>query len=251
MMPLDMHAHIEPAISALEVKRLGACVVAVTRSLDEYETVLERKDPNAVWGVGCHPGMASAVKAYSHDRFRRLLSSAVFVGEVGLDANARVPLDRQQAVFDDVIRAVVAQPRIVSVHSYRATRRVLETLREHRPAGIVLHWWLGDEDDTRAAVDLGAYFSVNASQVRRWDALKVVPRNRLLTETDHPFGDRREAAPRRPGNVAYVERDLGSALGISADETRRLVWRNLQNLVGALGLVEQLPHQFQVQLLAA
>jgi len=143
------------------------------------------------------------------------------------------------------------QPRLVSVHSYRATDRVLATIKQHRPKGVVLHWWLGDERETSCAVALGAYFSVNASQVGKWPALRVVPKDRLLTETDHPFGDRREAAPRRPGNIRFVERRLSEALGVCPDELRHLAWQNLGRLVDDLRLHDLLPHRFQVQLLAS
>jgi NAD(P)-dependent dehydrogenase (short-subunit alcohol dehydrogenase family) len=99
------------------------------------------------------------------------------------------------AVFDDVISVLGQTPRIVSVHSYRATRQVLNTIERHRPKGVVLHWWLGDEVETQAALDLGAYFSVNSAQATKWGALGLVPKTRLLFETDHPFGDRVERDP--------------------------------------------------------
>ena len=248
---LDMHAHIEPDIPPSELDRLGACVVAVTRSLGEYERAAARSDRSVVWAAGCHPGLARSLANFSTTSFARLLTSAAAIGEVGLDGSARVPMQRQLAVFDDVIRAVKDLPRLVSVHSYRATGEVLEVLERHHPRGVVLHWWLGDENETRRAVALGAYFSVNATQVNRWAGIGSIPADRLLTETDHPFGDRRERDPRRPGNVAAVERRLGTMLDMRADAVRSLVWRNLRGLVDDLGLVELLPHGFQVQMLAA
>ena len=45
----------------------------------------------------------------------------------------------------------------------------MEVLEAGSPPGIILHWWLGDAQQTRRAVDLGCYFSVNASSVRRKD----------------------------------------------------------------------------------
>ncbi len=85
-----------------------------------------------------------------------------------------------------MISALARTPRIVLVHSYRATAHVLDTLERHRPKRVVFHWWLGDEEKTRRVVDLGAYFSINASQVGRWAQLGTVPRDRLLTETIIP-----------------------------------------------------------------
>lgn len=251
LVPLDMHAHIEPDIAPTELDHLGACVVAVTRSLDEYDQVAGRRDHSALWAPGCHPGLARSLRDFSPQHFASVAASAAVVGEVGLDGSARVPLSRQQAVFEDVVRVLVDHPRLASVHSYHATGAVLETLERHNPSGVVLHWWLGDEDETRRAVELGAYFSINASQVSRWPALGAVPADRILTETDHPFGDRRERAPRRPGNVAAVERGLSEALGVGGEDVRRLVWRNFRGLVDELHLHDLLPHRFQVQMLAA
>lgn len=246
-----MHAHIEPGIPPAELDRLGACVLAVTRSLAEFEEVIRRSDRSVVWGVGCHPGLAKAVRSFSVDLFRTALASTAVVGEVGIDGSVKVPIETQRTVFENVIRTLAETPRIVSVHSYRATEEVLSVIEQHRPPGVVLHWWLGDEEATRRAVNLDACFSINASQVDKWSALHIVPQDRLLTETDHPFGDRRESAPRRPGNISRVERRLSAAIGLRPDEMRRLAWQNLGRLVDELQLHDRLPYQFQVQLLAA
>jgi TatD DNase family protein len=53
--PLDMHAYIKLDIAPSDLRRLGACVAAMTRSLDEYTEVEQRDDPSVAWGVGCHP----------------------------------------------------------------------------------------------------------------------------------------------------------------------------------------------------
>lgn len=251
MLPLDMHAHVEPDIAPSELDLLGACVVAVTRSQLEYEQVANRDDRSVVWGVGCHPGLAKAVRSFSREAFRSSLMVTAMAGEIGLDGSSKVPLADQREVFEQVISVLTEVPRLASVHSYRATRPVLDTLEQHRPKGVILHWWLGNEAETARAIELGAYFSVNAAQVAKWAALRLVPKHRILIETDHPFGDRREAAPRRPGNVRLVERRLAELLGESPEAVRHTAWRNFGNLTDSLDLHELLPRQFQVQLLAS
>lgn len=251
LLPLDMHAHIEPDIEPMELDRLGACILAVTRSITEFQDVVRRTDHAVAWAVGCHPGLAKAVRAFSVDAFTAALRGTAVVGEIGLDGSSKVPLDEQEDVFDQTIGALVEIPRIVSVHSYRATQQVLAILERHRPKGVVLHWWLGDEAATQRAVDLGAYFSVNASQAGKWSALHLVPHDRILTETDHPFGDRAEKSPRRPGNVSSVEGRLSVALGLRPEDIRWRIWQNLAQLVDELQLHSLLPRQFQVQLLAS
>jgi TatD DNase family protein len=251
LLPLDMHAHIEPGIAPAELDRLGACVVAMTRSLGEYAEVAQRHDDSIVWAAGCHPSLEKAVRNFSREALVGALPSTGIVGEVGLDGSARVPLVTQQNVFDAVMSTLVESPRIVSVHSYRATRQVLDTTEKYQSKGVVLHWWLGTEEETRRAVALGAYFSVNASQIGKWAGLPAIPRDRLLTETDHPFGDRREASPRRPGNIGHVEHLIGESLSLQPDEVRRLAWQNLSRLATEVGVHNMLPHKFQVQILAS
>ena len=46
ILPLDTHAHIEPDIAPAELVALRSCIVAVTRTLSEYETTRSRSDPS-------------------------------------------------------------------------------------------------------------------------------------------------------------------------------------------------------------
>ena len=68
----------------------------------------------------------------------------------------------------------------------------------------------------------------------------VADLNRCLTETDHPFGDRRSREP-RPGNVEAVERALATHHQLSQDDVRRAIWSNLSRLVRNVGCGRLLP----------
>jgi TatD DNase family protein len=140
---------------------------------------------------------------------------------------------------------------VLSIHSYRATDLVLRELCEFRPRAAILHWWLGTPEQTEAALEAGAYFSVNASQATKWESLSLVPLDRVLLETDHPFGDRSESQPRRPGKVRKPEDLTARVLGVSPDALRRQTWCNLRRMAERLSLVEMFPREFQVQFLAA
>jgi hypothetical protein len=67
----------------------------------------------------------------------------------------------------------------------------------------------------------------------------------------HPFGDRSETPPRRPGNLARSEIAVSTALGVSPDALRRQTWSHLKAVAETLDLVEMFPRDFQVQLIAA
>lgn len=248
--PLDTHAHIAPDIAASELGALRACIFAMTRTLTDFESTRSRSDPGVVWGAGCHPGLVREVRGFSATRFREAVAASPVIGEVGLDGSARTPMDAQLAVFRDVLIAAADTPRILSIHNYRATDLVLRELREFQPQAAILHWWLGTPAETEDAVALGAYFSVNASQARKWDSLTRVPLNRVLLETDHPFGDRSEIQPHRPGHIRRAEDTTAAALGVSPDDLRRQTWRTLGRMAEELAIADMFPHDFQVQFLA-
>ena len=248
--PIDAHAHIDARLDHVEIRSLGALVVAVTRTLDEAEIATRRKDGMAVWGVGCHPGLKKAQNAFNSDRFQELLSRTAVAGELGLDGRSCVPIDQQVETLEKALEVLRRTPRLTSLHSYAATGQVLDLLEAGPPPGIILHWWLGDADQTRRAVELGCFFSVNASSVGKKDVLARIPRDRLLTETDHPFGDRRSRA-RRPGRVDDVERAIGDQHGMSPIDVRRLMWTNLRLLISTVGCSTLLPREIRVALAAS
>lgn len=245
--PIDAHAHVDVGIDRAEIRSLGSLVLAMTRTLDEAEIATVRRDGMAIWGVGCHPGLKKAQNAFDADRFLDLLTRTAVAGELGLDGKSRVPMDQQIDTLAKALDVLRRSPRLTSLHSYAATGQLLDLLEADCPPGIILHWWLGDPRQTERAVELGCYFSVNASSVRRKDILAGIPIDRLLTETDHPFGDRRSRM-RRPGRVDDVERAVGLQHGMSPREVRRLMWSNLSHLISTTGCSTMLPPEMRVAL---
>lgn len=234
--PLDLHAHVSSDVSPRVLEGLGAVVFAATRSLDEYEEVCRRSDAVTVWGLGCHPGLVTAQKNYDGDRFSALLETAAFVGEVGLDGSSGVPMDCQTEVFTSILAAVATTPRLVSVHSYRATNRVLDLIEQSGVEGALLHWWLGSEAETRRALRLGCLFSVNQGMDISKLLAAGVPITSLLPETDHPSGNRRGDTPRQPGQTLDVERAVATAFGVPASLVHEQFWSTFAEQVDVRGV---------------
>ncbi|MFE4255356.1 TatD family hydrolase [Streptomyces sp. NPDC056910] len=228
--PLDLHAHIDTSVPADDLAGLGAVVFAATRSLAEAAQAVQRHDERIIWGAGVHPGLARSHTAFDAGTFTRLIENTPLVSEIGLDGKSRVPMDRQQATLRSVLGVLTRTPRIASIHSYAACEQVLDELERAPAPGKVLHWWLGDPAQTARAVRLGCYFSLNAAGARKATVLQAVPLDRVLTETDHPFGDRSSARP-LPGNVTAVEQALARHHHATPEDIRQTVWHNLAALV--------------------
>lgn len=251
--PLDLHAHLDTGIDAASLLNLRAVIFAASRSLEESERALARQpsDLLTIWGVGVHPGLKSALESYNATEFRTLLDRSGYVGEIGLDRKVPSRLPRQREIFSSILGELQTHPRLTSIHSYAATAEVVEELTRTPIVGVILHWWLGDAETTQQAVDLGAYFSVNAASVRRPGLLDVIPMERLLPETDHPDGNRYGSRPRQPGSTTDVEVALARHHGIEPADVRLKVWQNLSRLVTICNVGALLPPRVSAILSAA
>lgn len=78
-----------------------------------------------------------------------------------------------------------------------------------------------------------------------------MPRDRVLTETDHPFGDRHRATPGRPGRVDDVEAAMAGVWDIGIGAVRRQVWANLRAIATRSATADMFPGAFQRAMLAA
>lgn len=238
--PLDAHAHLDCARTADELADSGS-VLAMTLSLEEAAPAIGRRDCQIVWGVGCHPRRLRAHESFNAERFRDLAERTAVVGEIGLDIGshfAHAPLEIQLQTFREVLEIVADLPRIVSIHSYRATGLVVRELRRKPIAVPILHWWTGTVEETKEAVALGCYFSVHSAVARHSKFRTAVPPERILIESDHGYADPPEAIPCR---VEWVEHLVAQQLGIGREDVRRLAWQNLAAIVRKTNTHKLLP----------
>lgn len=232
---LDLHAHVDVSIDATELIALPGIVFAACRTLAESHTALQRTDPRVVWGAGCHPGLARNHINFDATRFEDLATRTPYISEIGLDGSGKADLARQSVTFDAILDILQRLPRLTSIHSAGAHEEVLAALTRRPIRGAVLHWWTGTPEQTRQAIELGCLFSMNASGMKQLGTVGQIPLDRILPETDHPFGDRSAPQPRMPGSTASVETALGRHYGTGGAQVRAVMWRNLSRLVTETG----------------
>jgi TatD DNase family protein len=128
---------------------------------------------------------------------------------------------------------------------------VLDALREQPITAPILHWWRGSEKQTREAVELGCFFSINGAEVKRPKVLSLLPPERILTETDFPYSRRADPAASKPAAVSTTEKALMQAWGMDELALRRLLWQNLGELFDQCGLADRVPPAVQEAMLTA
>ncbi|TGG92482.1 TatD family deoxyribonuclease [Natronospirillum operosum] len=235
---LDLYPDLAQAIAACERKRVATLAVTTTPKAFERNIELSTDSDFVRVGLGLHPQLV-ADRHMEIDLFEKLLPRTRYVGEIGLDrgpAHYR-SFDLQKLVFGRILRACAKQgDNILSLHSVRATKPVLDMLDEHLPPNrgcVVLHWFTGSKADVRRAVDRGCYFSVNESMLASAPGARVmreIPINRVLTETDGPFITR-AGNPIDPGDVERAIEMIASSVGSSFEDLRTQILSNLNRLV--------------------
>lgn len=153
--------------------------------------------PKTRIAVGVHPHEAKSFDGAEERKLARLLHDARVsaVGEIGLDYHYdHSPRPVQQDVFRRQVRLAKQAGLPVILHVREAFDDAFAIMQEEGwpQAGTLLHCYTSDADEVRRWVDAGCYVAFGGAftfkkldEVR--EAAKLVPFDRLLTETDSPF----------------------------------------------------------------
>lgn len=91
------------------------------------------------------------------------LSEARYIGEVGLDFTDKTYQADQVSFFSELVqRCRKDENKIISIHSRKAEREVLDVLDDAFSFKAILHWYSGDESLLNRAVKMGCYFRLMA-----------------------------------------------------------------------------------------
>lgn len=238
---LDLYPDLPLAIRRSEVQEVFTLAVTTTPRAWTHNESLASQTRYVRAALGLHPQL---VAQYAHELtlFEALLPRTRYVGEIGLDAGPRYyrSLEQQKAVFERIIRlCAAARGKVISVHSVRASKAVLDTIEQHLPppkGRVVLHWFTGSHAEARRAIDLGCYFSVNGEMLanpKRRALVSSLPLCRLLTETDGPF-TQVSGRPSEPGDVTIAISQLAQLFECSYDSMRARIAQNLRDLLTEL-----------------
>lgn len=170
------------------------------QSSDESAALCEHLGgPNdCYYTAGVHPHYANTLDKAGLERLRRLLRHprAVAVGETGLDYFRDLsPRAVQRKGFEAQIAIAIESGKPLFLHERQAHDdflAVLDSFGQQLPASVV-HCFTGDEVEAARYIERDFYLGItgwvgqrkrNAALLR---ALKVIPLDRILLETDAPY----------------------------------------------------------------
>lgn len=241
---VDFHCHLDLYPNYLEVIRecedLRIKTLTVTNAPCVWtQNKMFLKDCQHIRAaLGLHPQLAH-VRAEEINLFEKYLPETRYVGEVGLDGSSDFvnTLEIQRKVFQKILELCSsAQGKILTVHSRRATREVIEMIENYLPADkgrVVLHWFTGSSKEALRAVEAGCYFSVNIKMLespRRRALLELLPKERILTESDGPFVKLGKSVM-YPRDICNLIQKLAELWSIDEKAVLRAIKNNLKLLL--------------------
>ena len=258
MRPLiDTHCHLDAYATDDEVGEVlkRARAVGVRLIVNAGTTVessqrcveLTKKFTELYAGVGIHPmDLTGPVDENVYSQLLQCAASidkVIVISEIGLDFLDNMP-DRamQYQAFREQIRLARELHLPIVFHSREAHNEVLRVLREERAyeVGGAMHYFQGDMDTARTAIDLGFYISL-AKPLLRLPHLQAVaanlPLDRIVLETDsapQPFKTKRENWT-EPRHLQDIAGKLAELHGIDSDEVRRITTTNFFHMLGERG----------------
>ena len=230
----DSHAHLDACqedATTLVDRARGAGVtriVTIGTGIDSSRAALAIAEANegVYAALGVDPHQAATPEARRLDELRHLLAhpKAVAVGETGLDTVRRYATPEQQRRLLDAQLALAEELELpIVIHNREADE---ETTRALEPFGgtVVLHCF-SSPDLAEMAAERRYYVSFagnvtypNAARLR--ESAAVIPRDRILVETDSPYLAPQLVRGRsnEPANVVHTLRLLAEARGETVEE---------------------------------
>lgn len=160
----------------------------------------------------------------------------LFIGECGLDYHYMYGTKESQIhLFEKHLALAQSLNKRVLIHNRESDRDTESLIKKFNATGVI-HCFSGDLDLMNTAVEHGYFISFAGnltykSNQNLRDALKLVPRDRILLETDAPYlsPSKMRGNPNTPLYIQYTYECAAEVLGISLDELKELILNNFNN----------------------
>jgi len=247
---IDTHAHLDfddydqdrdqvlkraREIGVEKIFNIGADLESSRRTVDLAERY---EDIYAV--VGIHPHEADSVDQKSLTEIKKLAQSKKVkaIGETGLDFYYdNSPREQQKKAFKEQLELAEELNLPVVVHSREAGEQTLEVIDSvgDFSARLIFHCYAYGPELIEEIIERGYYAAFgglitfnSASEIR--EALKKMPLDKILLETDAPYltpspnrGKRNE-----PANLQYIVKKAAEIKDIDTAELAELTSRNAE-----------------------
>lgn len=239
----------DPERIIADAEAAGICCILTGSEARENELVDEFVKTHDVYGTaGIHPHAADGAADKDLERIEEIILSnpkIVAVGECGLDYDRMYSTKENQLYyFKKLIALGEKLKKPLFLHERDAEEDFISCFDGHEDIcrRSVVHCYTGNKETAETLLDMG--FSIGITgwicDERRAEALreavKIIPPDRILLETDAPYltprgipGLKRTNVPQ---NIVYVARALAHYMGVSEENVIRHAKINTEWIFG-------------------
>ena len=245
---IDAHCHLgnrefsddrEEMIRAMLEAGLHRVIMICCSEYDLREVIgLRDTLPGFKLACAIHPqSLETADTLERFERFAELMKQVKpdMIGETGLDhASHKHTKELQQQFFERHLQLACEMHLPVNIHSRKAVLDTQLILRKYPVKGI-LHSFSGSAETAREYVKAGWMISFGASVLfpnakRPIEAVKAVPLDHLMIETDAPYQSPVIGRRHDPTDVIAIYRKIAELKGITLEELTRSACENYDSL---------------------
>lgn len=187
--------------------------------------------------AGCHPHHANETPDFDVIENALLTDpKCLCVGEIGLDFNRMFsPKSVQIEVFERQIQLAQRLGKPMYLHCRDAFEEFIECVDKYKYYNGVVHCFTGDEHEAIEFVKRGFLLGVTGwlldkrRNVGLVEAVKIVPIESLMIETDAPFMALKKQKQSVPKNVLTISNEIARLKGIDDDICARTIYQTTRS----------------------
>lgn len=242
------HKDLDTVIENARANNVKTCILTGTslKGSKEAIRIVEHYKPSyrMYSTVGIHPHHASSVNEQVLSELKTLCQNenVLAIGECGLDFNRNYsPQDAQISCFEKHLELAEEIGKPVFLHERDAFDTFVACLSKYKVHGVV-HCFTGNAEQAQTYINMGFYIGVTGwiTDKRRnsdlIEAMKHIPLDRLLIETDSPYLAPRNSKKRiqrnEPMYLPLVVQKIAEVLSISEQEVIEQTTANACKLFG-------------------
>lgn len=236
---------LEEVIARAKDASVAGLLLTGTSVLESQATVaLNQRFPGVCWStVGVHPHDAAQVTDDYIEQLRELAKQqgVVAIGECGLDFNRNFsPPEKQIEVFQQQLTLSQELQLPLFLHERDAFEQQVALLAEVPYLKGVAHCFTGSVSQMQTYLELGLYVGVTGwlCDAKRGatlrEAVKVLPLERLLIETDAPFLTPKtlpgKVRRNEPCYLPHIAQAIAELKSVTVDEVAEASLHNAESL---------------------
>lgn len=192
---------------------------------------------NLYYTIGVHPHNSKDFSKKQYENFKELIKDpkAIAVGECGLDYTRNYSnKQKQMDAFEKQISIAIEINKPLFLHERDASDDFINIMSKYQNKirGVV-HCFTGNNETLKKYLDMGLYIGItgwicdDARNSELIDAIKCIPINKLMVETDCPY-----LSPviideiNTPKNIKYVVKKIAEILNIDEDSLSNQLYDN-------------------------